>query len=344
MYHFTSLSQANSPKPKISYKTQYFPQQLDHFTFQPNSYKIFYQKYLINNHYWQHGAPIFVYTVNEGDIEWFVANTGFLLDIAPKFPALLVFIETLGYLNSQQALADYAVLIRSLKQNLSSEASPVVVFGGSYGGTWFRLKYPHIAIGDLASSAPILHFDDITPRSSFYDAVSQDFKDASLNCFEVIKGNWAELEALSAQKGGLVELSRTFRTCKDLHSMSSAWDWLWSAFTYTAMVNYPMKANFLKPLPAYPMCNIIDGFPPGASKLSRVFAAASLYYNYSCTEKCFNLENQPDAHGVRGWNWQFFGLNSAAKLTQLNSVKPHHKHLKVLRLISLQNAYNCTFL
>ena len=46
--------------------------------------------------------------------------------------------ETLGYLNSQQALADFAVLIRSLKQNLSSEASPVVVFGGSYGGSKIR--------------------------------------------------------------------------------------------------------------------------------------------------------------------------------------------------------------
>lgn len=45
--------------------------------------------------------------------------------------------ETLGYLNSQQALADFAVLIRSLKQNLSAEASPVVVFGGSYGGSMF---------------------------------------------------------------------------------------------------------------------------------------------------------------------------------------------------------------
>lgn len=41
---------------------------------------------------------------------------------------------------------------------------------------WFRLKYPHIAIGALASSAPILHFDDIIPQTSFYDAVSQDFK------------------------------------------------------------------------------------------------------------------------------------------------------------------------
>ncbi|KAH6804970.1 alpha/beta-Hydrolases superfamily protein [Perilla frutescens var. frutescens] len=111
-------------------------------------------------------------------------NTGFLLDIAPKFHALLVFIEhrfygeslpfgkhsyksakTLGYLNSQQALADYALLIRSLKHNLSCEASPVAL-----------LKYPHIAIGALASSAPILQFDDITPWSSYYDGVSQDFK------------------------------------------------------------------------------------------------------------------------------------------------------------------------
>ncbi|CAF1737094.1 hypothetical protein HID58_086504 [Brassica napus] len=84
--------------------------------------------------------------------------------------------EILGYLNSQQALADCAILIRSLKQNLSSEASPVVVFGGSYGETWFRLKYPHIAIGALASSAPILQFDNIVPLTSFYDAISQDFK------------------------------------------------------------------------------------------------------------------------------------------------------------------------
>ncbi|XP_075092691.1 uncharacterized protein LOC107796017 isoform X2 [Nicotiana tabacum] len=237
-------------KSKIPFKAHYFPQILDHFTFLPKSSKVFKQKYLINDKYWQKGGPIFVYTGNEGNIDWFAANTGFMLDIAPKFHALLVFIEhrfygnsmpfgkksykspkTLGYLNSQQALADYAVLIRSLKQNLSSESSPVVAFGGSYGGmlaSWFRLKYPHIAIGAVASSAPILQFDKITPWSSFYDAVSQDFK----------------------------------------------------------------------------MCRIIDGFPKGASKISRAFAAASLYYNYTQTEKCFNLEGGNDAHGLHGWDWQ----------------------------------------
>jgi lysosomal Pro-X carboxypeptidase len=43
--------------------------------------------------------------------------------------------EKLGYLTSTQALADYALLITSLKRNLSAVDSPVVVFGGSYGGS-----------------------------------------------------------------------------------------------------------------------------------------------------------------------------------------------------------------
>ncbi|OIT40288.1 putative serine protease eda2 [Nicotiana attenuata] len=324
----SSLKKQNV-KSKIPFKTHYFPQNLDHFTFLPKSSKVFKQKYLINDKYWQKGGPIFVYTGNEGNIDWFAANTGFMLDIAPKFHALLVFIEhrfygdsmpfgkksykspkTLGYLNSQQALADYAVLIRSLKQNLSSESSPVVVFGGSYGGmlaSWFRLKYPHIAIGAVASSAPILQFDKITPWSSFYDAVSQDFKEASLNCYKVIKGSWTELDALSKHEEGLTKVSKLFKTCKGLHSVYSARDWLWEAFVYTAMVNYPTEANFMMPLPAYPvqeMCKIIDGFPKGASKISRAFAAASLYYNYTQTEKCFNLEGGDDAHGLHGWDWQ----------------------------------------
>ncbi|KAL2497490.1 alpha/beta-Hydrolases superfamily protein [Abeliophyllum distichum] len=330
IYQSSLKKNGKTVKPKIPFRSHYFPQVLDHFTFQPKSYKIFYQKYLINSQYWHKGAPIFVYTGNEGDIDWFADNTGFMLDIAPKFHALLVFIEhrfygesmpfgkhsyrsakTLGYLNSQQALADYAVLIRSLKHNLSSEASPVVVFGGSYGGmlaAWFRLKYPHIAIGALASSAPILQFDDITPWSSFYDAVSQDYRDVSLNCYEVIKGSWAELNSISASdEEGLSELSRDFRACKKVSTIYSVRDWLWEAFVYTAMVNYPTEANFMMPLPAYPvekMCKIIDGFSPGATKLSRAFAAASLYYNYSQTEKCFKLEDETDAHGLHGWNWQ----------------------------------------
>lgn len=41
---------------------------------------------------------------------------------------------------------------------------------------WMRLKYPHIAIGAVAASAPILQFEDIIPTDTFYRIVSEDFK------------------------------------------------------------------------------------------------------------------------------------------------------------------------
>ncbi|CAL5041696.1 unnamed protein product [Urochloa decumbens] len=284
------------------FTAHYFPQELDHFTFTPNASMVFYQKYLVNDTFWRRptgaggaaAGPLFVYTGNEGDIEWFATNTGFMFDIAPKFGALLVFIEhrfygesipfgnnsdnsaeTMGYLTSTQALADFAILITSLKRNLSAEAAPVVVFGGSYGGmlaSWFRLKYLHVAIGALASSAPILQFDYITPWNSFYDAISQDYKSESLNCFSVIKATWDVLDERGSDDKGLLELSKLFRACKTVKYADSIGDWLETAFTYTAMVDYPTPANFLENLPAYPvkeMCKIIDGFPANADILEK---------------------------------------------------------------------------
>lgn len=43
--------------------------------------------------------------------------------------------STLGYFSSSQALADYAEVIIDLKRNLSAKTSPVIVIGGSYGGS-----------------------------------------------------------------------------------------------------------------------------------------------------------------------------------------------------------------
>ncbi|KAM0930447.1 hypothetical protein ACQ4PT_001122 [Festuca glaucescens] len=323
---------ATAAKP---FTAHYFPQELDHFTFTPNSSRVFSQKYLLNDTFWRKptgaaaAGPLFVYTGNEGDIEWFATNTGFMFDIAPEFGALLVFIEhrfygesmpfgndsyksadTLGYLTSTQALADFAILITSLKSNLSVPDAPVVVFGGSYGGmlaSWFRLKYPHVAMGAVASSAPILHFDNITPWSSFYEAVSEDFKSESLNCFTVIKSVWDVLDVRGSNATGLLELSKTFRACKTVQYVDSLSNWMWTAFTYTAMTDYPTPADFLENLPAYPvkeMCKIIDAFPAGADVVDKAFAAASLYYNYTGDQKCFKVEGGDDPHGLSGWGWQ----------------------------------------
>lgn len=77
----------------------FFTQTLDHFNYNPQSYDTFQQRYLINDTYWggaKNNAPIFVYTGNEGEIEWFAQNTGFMFETAPSFRALLIFIEVIN--------------------------------------------------------------------------------------------------------------------------------------------------------------------------------------------------------------------------------------------------------
>lgn len=319
-----------SPKTEL-YETKYFTQILDHFNYHPQSYQTFQERYLINSQYWggaEKNAPIFVYTGNEGDIEWFAQNTGFMFEIAPHFKALLVFLEhryygksipfggdkeiaysnstTLGYLSSTQALADYATLIIDLKKNLTAQDSPVVVFGGSYGGmlaAWFRLKYPHVAIGALASSAPIIGFQGIVSPYSFNNIITQDFKGVSENCYKVIKESWKLIEETEQQHGGLDLLKKSFKLCDS----KPVEYWLQTAFVYTAMTDYPTPSNFLNPLPAYPirqMCKAIDDPTIGHDTFAKLYGAANIYYNSSGTATCFNLSDHSDPHGLAMWTWQ----------------------------------------
>ena len=77
--------------------------------------------------------------------------TGIMWESAPGFGALLVFAEHryyglskpyertlrrhMHFLTSEQAMADYAVLIGELKAELHAHDSAVIGFGGSYGDT-----------------------------------------------------------------------------------------------------------------------------------------------------------------------------------------------------------------
>ncbi|GFS04295.1 thymus-specific serine protease [Elysia marginata] len=88
-------------------------------------------------------------------------------------------VDNLQYLSTEQALSDLANFITVMKKQFG--ASKVIVFGGSYSGAlaaWFRLKYPYLVDGAVASSAPVLLQMDF---KGYLEVVAQ-----SLNTFKPV--------------------------------------------------------------------------------------------------------------------------------------------------------------
>ncbi len=89
-----SVSSVSSPPP---FEELWFDQNVDHFNLEttPDTFK---QRYLVHDSYWgtkssmwggQKG-PIFFYTGNEGSIDSFYENSGFVFELAQTFGALVI--------------------------------------------------------------------------------------------------------------------------------------------------------------------------------------------------------------------------------------------------------------
>ncbi|XP_043481876.1 lysosomal Pro-X carboxypeptidase [Leptopilina heterotoma] len=318
--------------PQYQYQINYFESRVDHFSFAENAtYKM---RYLVNDT-WQKGndAPIFFYTGNEGFIEVFAENTGFMWDIAPKFGALLIFAEHryygeslpfgnksfsdakyLGYLTSEQALADYVDLIGFLKSQPGNKNSPVIVFGGSYGGmlsAWMRMKYPHIVQGAIAASAPILQFTGHTDCEAFARIVTSDFRAGNPTCPKLIRKAWSAIANITANAEGLKWLSETWKLCEPLKNLTQVVNlknWLIDVYGNLAMVNYPYETKFLAPLPANPIFEVCkylkDDNLSGKPLLLSLFKALSVYTNSTGETKCNRIDDASPQLGASGWNFQ----------------------------------------
>ncbi|XP_071862941.1 lysosomal Pro-X carboxypeptidase [Bombus fervidus] len=317
---------------KYKYEIKTIDMPVDHFSFSvSDTFKL---RYLVNNT-WQikKDAPIFFYTGNEGNIENFAQNTGFMWDIAPEFGALLIFAEHryygesmpygnksymdlnhLGYLTSQQALADYVDLIQYVKSKPEYKYSPVIVFGGSYGGmlsAWIRMKYPHVVQGAIASSAPILQFSGVTECEAFARIVTSDFKTAHTNCPKLIRRSWNTIINITSSDKGREWLADSWKLCQPLKNSSDVqqlMSYLEDIYINLAVVNYPYEANFLTPLPAYPVkavCkHLTNQSLVGTELLIAIQKAINIFTNYTSETKCLNLNDSVPQLGAVGWPFQ----------------------------------------
>eukprot|EP01064_Diplonema_japonicum_P033751 TRINITY_DN6744_c0_g1_i1.p1 TRINITY_DN6744_c0_g1~~TRINITY_DN6744_c0_g1_i1.p1 ORF type:complete len:492 (+),score=144.60 TRINITY_DN6744_c0_g1_i1:782-2257(+) len=314
------MEQASEGYPAFTEK--YYSQMLDHFRFggrsnEPNPR--WQQRYLINDEQWtgkgqlKNGCkgPILFYSGNEGPIEAFWNSAGMVVnDLPKKWGALVVFGEhryygksqpfgsasmdkdNVMYLTTEQALADYAELITSLKKELNAENCPVISFGGSYGATlttFFRVKYPHIIAGGLAASTPLGYYDPeawpsqgVTPYT-WIDIVNKDYQEAG--CLTDVISARKAIAALAATSEGRNQLKTQWGLCKPPTSKDEA------VFLFTDMIetfpqmDYPYQIG---PTPAWPVNATCSALKAGGGSDAQLIATVGklLLWYYAPSSGC----------------------------------------------------------
>jgi len=319
-----------------SWKTIFVKQRIDHFAFdQASNERHFSQKILVNLDHWKPGGSLFFYTGNEGAIELFAQNTGFVFDIAPAFDAAVVFAEhryygvsmpygslnesfsdwtKSRYLTVEQAMADFADNIIWLKESyLNKTDTPVITFGGSYGGmlaAWMRAKYPSLVQGAIAASAPVWMFPGMGMWKDLtgpYRIITQVFHDAQPDCPAKVTQSWDVITEMGKTTAGLKQLTNLFRTCKplDRDGVISLSNWLNGMYFDMAMVNYPYPTSFLADLPAWPVKEFCRRTNASEDVVTAIAAGAQMYSNYTGKLECLDLDSDPAGDlGMTGWDYQ----------------------------------------
>ncbi|KAF7632185.1 hypothetical protein Mgra_00008438 [Meloidogyne graminicola] len=273
---------------------------IDHFSFK--DIRTFKLRYLINTDYFKEkNAPIFFYTGNEGNIEGFAENTGFMFDIAPKFGAALIFAE------HQKRLSN-------------SNKSPVISFGGSYGGmltAWMRIKYPHLIDGGIASSAPVHYFSNSTPQYSYYDITTRTFINSGCS-LNLLLNSFNSIRKMANTENGRKFLNKNYHLSPSSKINNSSdgellINYFLSIMDILATVDYPYPNNFLAPLPGWPVkvaCKPFLSAKTSEELAIALFDGLNMFYNFNNSNNlCLWGDDcvyppSPLGDNGDGWDWQ----------------------------------------
>lgn len=195
---FSIVSAAPDGGYPLGRKEYYIDMPIDHFANGGSGSSTFKMRYFVDAQFWDpQTGPILFYAGNEGKLENFYDNTGFMTkNLSRELNGLIVFGEhrffgksqpfdakyayntsNNTYLTVEQVMMDYNLLLKSIRYQYGAMDKPCIVFGGSYGGmlaAWLRMKYPQTFQGALSSSAPILYFKGAptAPEDAFGDIIA----------------------------------------------------------------------------------------------------------------------------------------------------------------------------
>jgi len=254
--------------------------------------------------------------------------------------------KNLRYLSSEQALADLASFIESKNKELHlSDTNKWILFGGSYPGSlaaWFRLKYPHLAYGSVASSAPLLAQINFKEYLGVVTDSLETSKQGSM-CTAAIREAVTELETL-VQSDAYKTIEKSFKLCGPLNTdndldVSNLFQSLTDHFEGVVQYNKDNRDFSGANITIDTLCDIMTDSSLG-SYLDRYAVVNSLLLE-SSKEECLDYPymtfinemrltdwNSSAAEGGRQWTYQTcteFGYYQSSDLER----QPFGKHFPI---------------
>jgi thymus-specific serine protease len=289
------------------------------------------QRYWINKELWAgKGYPIVVFIGGEGEESCRRLLKGlYFYDLAEQHQALLVNVEhrfygesyptvdmstkNLKYLSADQALADLAQIIGYVKKSLDTEESKVITVGGSYPGNlaaWFRLKYPSVTHGSIASSAPV------TAKLNFYEymeVVGQAIIYFSgQRCYDAFVDAANEVAAKAAEgvgSAGMKALESDFNTCSAITSDLDL------GILYSDLMGYVQETVQMNlettSMNVTDICSIMTASEDSYAQFAELMTAYRNEYDLSCQDASWkemveyiSATGKDPSNMIRPWTYQ----------------------------------------
>eukprot|EP00980_Cylindrotheca_fusiformis_P030214 scaffold24541_cov142-Cylindrotheca_fusiformis.AAC.1 len=328
----------------------WFNATIDHFNFRPTTDPTFPLRYFVNEEHYREGGPVFFYAGNEADILQFVKNSGFMFEAAVEFNAMVVFSEhryyglsnpfgneyalgkgyNISFLSVEQAMQDFNTLNLHIRERWNMTAgktrtpfgdlsTPFILFGGSYGGNlamWIRLKHPNLWAGAIASSVtPLKHL--LRETNGFTRIETEAYGNVSQTCPDLVRQGWKELYEQAETQGGRETVIEKLHLCDstDVHA-PSIHGWISNALETMVQYGYPYPTNFYNPVPGFPFRVTCKKMLEDKTGLGALYAAASVYYNYTGQAgSCFDfssIHKNAKRHWVRHGRYEWLDVQPPA--------------------------------
>jgi pimeloyl-ACP methyl ester carboxylesterase len=317
---------------------QWYANLQDHYD--PLNHNTYNQRFWVNSEFYSAATPytpIYITLCCEGECSPKWVEQGLLYEWAKKTGGLLVSIEhryygksqpaedwsyrNLRFLTMEQALADAAYFIRQyLVPNYNPKQNhPIVVAGGSYGGTMaasMRHNYPNLVHYAVAASGV---YDPRFALPEFLESVIDAYEYyGGKKCVQNIGDAHKALEAtfMSTKQADMDYLATNFPLCSAPTVGGADADAFFSLLTdsYIQVVQYNKESG-----PGFTVKKMCDMFEQASSTLDKLQVLGTVHKKYVLGEgNCYrwkfaeqvedigDIQYKPDqpSRNMRQWYWQ----------------------------------------